>query len=176
MKKLSAVLCAVLFAIAVNAQEVAPIAAPALGLAPVPAKAEAVKTWISLIGDNTQIVGGFVAIANPQDNWKLTTSPVLGVQGNLYEWKLRINVLTLQTTVKPGLVYLYATSADAHLIGVGVCGSLTKLPRVLSDVKEGSGLISKLPGNLSSIDWYLSIGSQADAVRPFISGGLSLKW
>jgi hypothetical protein len=62
------------------------------------------------------------------------------------------------------------------LIGVGVCGSLTKLPRVLSDVKEGSGLISKLPGNLSSVDWFVSVGSQSDAVRPFISGGLSLKW
>lgn len=174
MKKLLAVMFAVVVAVSVQAQDA--VTAPALGLAPVPDKAEAVQTWISLIGDNTQIVGGFVAIANPSDNWKLTTSPVLGVQGNLYEWRVKVSVLTLQTTVKPGLVYLYATSADKHLIGVGVCGSLTKLPRVLADVKDGSGLISKLPGNLQSVDWFVSVGSQADAVRPFISGGLSLKW
>lgn len=172
MKKLLAV--ALLAAVvSVNAQE---ITAPALGLAPVPPKAEAVKTWISLIGDNTQIIGGYAAIVQPTDHWRVTPSPVLGVQGNLYEWRVKLNVLTLQTTVKPGLVYLYATAADTHLIGVGVCGSLTKLPRVLADVKNGSGLISKLPGNLSSIDWFVSVGSQADAVRPFVAGGLSLKW
>jgi hypothetical protein len=44
MKKLSAVLCAVLFAIAVNAQEIAPIAAPPLTIAPTVAATETLTT------------------------------------------------------------------------------------------------------------------------------------
>jgi hypothetical protein len=171
MKKLSAVLCAVLFAIAVNAQEIAP---PPLSV--VPPKAEAVKSIIAQFGDSAQIEAGYAAIADPADNWKVQLSPVVGVQGNLYNWTIPIRALTIQTTIRPGIVYLYATAVDRHLIGLGVTGSLTKLPPALQATKDGTGIVSKLPGNLDSINWFLSAGSVADRFQPFISGGLSLKW
>ena len=144
---------------------------------PAPPQAEKVKTWIALIGDNTQLVGGYAAILDTKNGWKAEYSPTLGVQGNVATWKAQVPVLRLQTTLRPGLDYFYATKLDRHLIGVGLCGTITALPKKLADLKDSTGLVSKLPGNLDAVDWHVGVGIQADAPRNvYVSAGLSLKW
>jgi hypothetical protein len=141
-----------------------------------PANVEKTRNLIALIGDNTQLMGGAAIVADPRDHWRSEVSAVVGVQGNVATWQIRVSKLRLQSSVRPGLVYLYATETEKHLVGVGLCGRLSALPPVLADTKNATGLLGKLPGNLEAVDWFVSVGSQSDAARPYLAGGLSLKW
>ena len=172
MKKFITIIAALLLTVA---GRVLADAAPPAVTAP-PANAEKAKNLIALIGDNTQLMGGVAVVADPKDNWRSEFSAVVGVQGNVTTWQVKVAKLGLQTSIRPGLDYLYATETERHLVGVGLCGRLTALPPVLAETKNATGFVSKLPGNLEAVDWFVSVGSQADACKPYIAGGLSLKW
>ena len=139
-----------------------------------PKDAKAVKSLISMIGDQTQIVGAYTWVASTLKTGE--GSPSVGVQGNLYNWTIKLP--PFQTTAKPGINYLYLTRTDRHVVGLGLLGSLTALPAVLQDTKENTGIIKTLPGNLSAIDWFIGVGTPVgeDKFRFAVSGGLSLKW
>jgi hypothetical protein len=138
-----------------------------------PPAAEAAKSWIQAIGDQTQIVGGYAFVANSIDDWEGTAT--VGVQGNIKTFELKLPLNT-KTTVKPGLCYLYGITTDVHLVGLGVAGTLAKIPDKVADLKNETGLLSKLPGNLESVSWHVGVGTKADEAKLWLGAALSIKW